>query len=248
MQDTETRDPAEVEKFSRMAADWWDPEGSAKPLHLLNPCRLDYIREQLVAEYGRDFKSLRPLEGLEILDIGCGGGLVSEPLCRMGAKVTGIDAAGESIPIAAQHAMEQGLEITYRQAAAEDLVTEGLTFDAVVCLEVIEHVSDPAALLKAATSLLKPGAPLIMSTLNRTSKSYGAAILGAEVLLRWLPKGTHDWRRFVTPEELYALMEAAGLEPLDTIGFRFDPLRLSWHLSDSDISVNYAATARRPHL
>ena len=239
-------DAAEVARFEAMAAEWWDPHGKFRPLHLLNPLRLDYIVDQVTAEFGRDPKARRALDGLRLVDIGCGGGLVAEPMARLGATVVGIDASSGTIPVAELHAAQSGLAIDYRQAAAEDLVAEGARFDVVLALEVIEHVPDPAAFLAACHDLLVPGGLLICSTLNRTAKSFAAAIVGAEWLMRWLPRGTHDWRRFITPDELFALMTAAGLDPVDRKGFVFDPVAWGFRLSDRDLAVNYVAAAVRP--
>jgi len=239
-------DAAEVARFEAMAAEWWDPHGKFRPLHLLNPLRLDYIVDQVTAEFGRDPKARRALDGLRLGDIGCGGGLVAEPMARLGATVVGIDASSGTIPVAELHAAQSGLAIDYRQAAAEDLVAEGARFDVVLALEVIEHVPDPAAFLAACHDLLVPGGLLICSTLNRTAKSFAAAIVGAEWLMRWLPRGTHDWRRFITPDELFALMTAAGLDPVDRKGFVFDPVAWGFRLSDRDLAVNYVAAAVRP--
>ena len=237
-------DPAELAKFEAMAADWWDADGPFRPLHRMNAVRLDYLTRQIAAEHGRDLTRRRPFEGLSILDLGCGGGLVSEPLARLGADVTGVDAGGDNVAVAAAHARAAGLTIDYRPVPAETLVAEGATFDAVVSMEVIEHVADPAAFLTLCHALLRPGAPLVLSTLNRTPTSFAAAIVGAEWLLRWLPRGTHNWGRFVTPAEMETMATAAGLDLIDRTGMIYHPLRDDWRLGD-DLSVNYAATAIR---
>jgi 2-polyprenyl-6-hydroxyphenyl methylase/3-demethylubiquinone-9 3-methyltransferase len=241
-----TVDPAEVAKFEAMAAEWWNPGGKFKPLHMLNPCRLDYIVDQIAAEFGRDPKSPRPFAGLRLLDIGCGGGLLAEPMARLGADVVGVDAAPRNIPVAALHAAQSELVIDYRHGAAEDLAAAGERFDVVLAMEIIEHVSDPPAFLAACRHLLKPGGLLICSTINRNPKSWLMAIVGAEQVMRWLPVGTHDWRKFITPDELAALLRAAGLAPVDAKGFVFDPLAWDWRLSDRDLSVNYVTASTRP--
>lgn len=236
---TNTIDTAEVAKFEAMAAEWWDPNGKFKPLHQMNPCRLSYITSQIAAEYGRDLDAPLPFGGLRILDIGCGGGLLSEPMARLGADVVGADAAARNIPVARLHAEASGLTIDYRHTSAEDLARAGEVFDVVLNMEVIEHVSDPAAYLSACNSLLKPKGMMICSTLNRNPKSYLMAIIGAEWVMRWLPKGTHDWAKFITPDELYALISGAGLRPVDRKGMVFNPVSWSWSLSPKDLSVNY---------
>ncbi len=240
-----TIDPAEVAKFEAMAAEWWDPYGKFRPLHLMNPCRLDYITAQIAAEYGRDLKAANPFKGLQILDIGCGGGLLSEPMARLGATVVGADAAPRNIPVAQVHAAAQGLEIDYRHTTAEGLAAAGEQFDVVLNMEVVEHVSDPLAYLTACRTLLKPGGIMVCSTLNRNAKSFLMAIVGAEWVMRWLPKGTHDWQKFITPDELCALIEKAGLEPVDRKGMVFNPVAFSWSLSARDLSVNYVTTSLR---
>jgi 2-polyprenyl-6-hydroxyphenyl methylase/3-demethylubiquinone-9 3-methyltransferase len=245
MTDT-TIDPAEVAKFEAMAAEWWDPEGKFKPLHMLNPCRLDYITGQIAAEFGRDLDAAAPFAGLRILDIGCGGGLLSEPMARLGADVVGADAAPRNIPVAQVHAQAQGLAIDYRHTTAEDLAASGAQFDVVLNMEVVEHVSDPQGFLTACQRLLRPGGLMICSTLNRNSKSFVVAILGAEWVMRWLPRGTHDWRKFITPDELYALIRAAGLVPVDRKGFVFNPAGWSWSISARDLSVNYVTASVKP--
>ena len=241
-----TVDRSEVEKFQAMAAEWWDPSGRYKPLHMLNPCRLDYIASQIAVEFDRDLSRSAPFSGLRILDIGCGGGLLSEPMARLGAEVVGVDAAERNVPVAALHADEQGLSIDYRHAAAEDLVDEGESFDAILNMEVVEHVSDPGAFLTACHDLLRPGGLMTCSTINRTARSFALAIVGAEYVMRWLPAETHQWSRFLTPDELFGLLRQSGLEPVDRSGFVFDPLGWSWQLSDRDLSVNYITTSRRP--
>ncbi|PYC47619.1 bifunctional 3-demethylubiquinol 3-O-methyltransferase/2-polyprenyl-6-hydroxyphenol methylase [Litorivita pollutaquae] len=241
-----TVDPAEVAKFEAMAAEWWDPNGKFKPLHMLNPCRLDYITAQIAAEFGRDLETARPFEGLRILDIGCGGGLLSEPMARLGATVVGADAAAGNIPVAQVHAESSGLTIDYRNVTAESLADDGEEFDVVLNMEVVEHVSDPQAYTTACRMLLKPGGLMICSTINRNPKSFAVAIVGAEVIMRWLPKGTHEWSKFITPDELYKLIETAGLKPVDRKGFVFNPISWKWSLSDRDLSVNYVTASLKP--
>jgi len=238
-----TIDAAEVAKFEAMAAEWWDPAGKFKPLHMLNPCRLDYITRQIAEEFDRDLETPKPFDGLRLLDIGCGGGLLSEPMARLGAEVTGADAAARNIPVAQVHAAQSGLTIDYRHTTAEDLAAAGERFDVVLNMEVVEHVADPLIYLTACRQLLKPGGLHICSTINRNAKSYAMAIIGAEHVMRWLPKGTHDWAKFITPDELYDLLRRAGLEPVDRKGFVFNPVSWRWSLSDRDLSVNYVTAS-----
>ncbi len=245
-QTASTVDAAEVAKFEAMAAEWWDPNGKFKPLHMLQPCRLDYVIDQIAAEFGRDPKADRPFAGLSLLDIGCGGGLLSEPMARLGADVVGADAAARNIPVARVHAAQMGLSIDYRHTTAEALVAAGETFDVILNMEVVEHVSDPRAYLAACRELLRPGGLMITSTLNRNPKSYVMAIIGAEHVMRWLPKGTHDWSKFITPDELFGLLRAAGLDPVDRKGFVFNPLTWLWRISDKDLSCNYVTASVRP--
>ena len=232
-------DPAEVAKFQAMAREWWDPNGKFKPLHLMNPCRLDYITSQIAAEFDRDLTGPNPFKGLRILDIGCGGGLLSEPMARLGAEVVGADAAPRNIPVAQLHAEQSGLTIDYRHTSAEDLAAAGERFDVVLNMEVVEHVADPLAYLTACQVLLKPQGLMICSTLNRNAKSFMMAIVGAEWVMRWLPKGTHDWAKFITPDELVALIKKAGLDPVDRKGMVFNPVSWKWSTSARDLSVNY---------
>ena len=245
-QTTNTVDPAEVAKFEAMAAEWWDPKGKFKPLHEMNPIRLEYVVQQICAEFGRDTNSLRSFEGLRLLDIGCGGGLLSEPMARLGATVVGADAAVGNIPVAQLHAEQSGLDIDYRNTTAEALAEASEQFDVILNMEVVEHVADPLAYLTACRQLLKPGGLMLCSTLNRNPKSYMAAIIVAEVVMRWLPRGTQDWHKFITPDELFDLITNAGLQPVDRKGFVFNPLMWSWSISDQDLSVNYVTASVKP--
>ncbi len=240
---TTTIDAAEVAKFEAMAAEWWDPTGKFKPLHEMNPCRLDYITRQIAAEFGRDLTQPEPFKGLRLLDIGCGGGLLSEPMARLGATVVGADAAARNIPVAQIHAEQSGLQIDYRHTSAEALAEAGEQFDVVLNMEVVEHVADPLAYLTACQHLLKPGGLMVCSTLNRNAKSFAMAIVGAEWIMRWLPKGTHDWKKFITPDELFDLIRRAGLDPVDRKGMVFNPVSWRWSLSDRDLSVNYVTAS-----
>lgn len=239
-------DAAEVAKFEAMAAEWWDPNGKFKPLHMLNPCRLDYITSQIAAEFGRDLTQPEPFKGLRILDIGCGGGLLSEPMARLGATVVGADAAERNIPVARIHAEQSGLTIDYRHTTAEAIADSGERFDAVLNMEVVEHVTDPQAFLTVCQTLLRPGGLMVCSTINRNPKSYMMAIVGAEVVMRWLPRGTHDWAKFITPDELTDMLVKAGLDVVDRKGFVFNPVAWSWSLSDRDLSVNYVTASVKP--
>ena len=245
MVESSTIDAGEIAKFGGMAAEWWDPDGKFKPLHMLNPTRLDYITAQIAAEFGRDLSSASPFAGLRLLDIGCGGGLLSEPMARLGAEVLGADAAEGNILVAQVHAEAQELTIDYRHTTAEALAEQGETFDVVLNMEVVEHVPDPLTYLSACERLLRPGGLMICSTINRTARSYATAILGAEYVMRWLPRGTHDWRKFLTPDELYDLLRQAGLDPVDRTGFVFDPVAWNWRLSRRDLAVNYVTTSVR---
>jgi len=241
---SETLDDDEIARFAKLAEEWWDEWGPFRPLHQINPTRLTYIRDRLCAQFGRNPKTPRPFEGLVVLDIGCGGGLIAEPLTRLGAEVTGIDPAKETIAAAKAHADAAGLKIVYKATTAETLVDANVRFDAVLLLEVVEHVRDVPAFLKRLAPLVAQDGVMILSTLNRTLKAYALAIVGAEYILRWLPQGTHQWDRFVKPEELNASLRGAGLSPIDTTGMVYDPFDDRWSLSrDSD--VNYFATAKR---
>lgn len=241
-----TVDPAEVAKFQAMAAEWWDPNGKFKPLHMLNPCRLDYITRQIAAEFDRDLAREKPFEGLTLLDIGCGGGLLSEPMARLGATVVGADAAAGNIPVAQVHAEQSGLEIDYRHTTAEAIAEAGEQFDIVLNMEVVEHVADPQDFITVCQQLLKPGGLMICSTLNRNAKSFAMGIIGAEWIMRWLPKGTHEWNKFITPDELFEMLKTGGLTPVDRKGFVFNPLGWSWSISDRDLSVNYVTASTKP--
>ena len=236
-------DPAEIAKFEAMADAWWDPTGKFKPLHRLNPVRIRFIRDRLAASLGRDPEEPEPLRGLSILDIGCGGGLLAEPLSRLGAEVTGIDAAERNIAIARRHAEAVGAGVTYLPCSAEDLAEQGAKFDAVLAMEIVEHVADLDAFFQAASGMLKPGGTMFVATLNRTVKSFAFAIVGAEYVLRWLPRGTHDWRRFMRPSELARRLRAHGLEMKELAGVAYSPIGDTFSIS-RDCGVNYMSVAR----
>lgn len=238
-------DADEVAKFSRIASEWWDPKGKFKPLHKFNPVRLKFLRETLVSHFGLDGAAKTPLTGLKLLDIGCGGGLVSEPMARLGADVTGLDASPQNIKTAKVHAAEMGLTVDYRTGTAEALVASGEgPFDAVLNLEIIEHVTDPEAFLKDCVSLVKPGGIMVVATLNKTLKSLALAKVGAEYILRWLPPGTHDFSKFLSPDQISGWMSEAGMTPEAPVGVSFNPLMDRWSLSN-DTDVNYMVVGRK---
>jgi 2-polyprenyl-6-hydroxyphenyl methylase / 3-demethylubiquinone-9 3-methyltransferase len=239
-----TIDPDEIGRFAAQAKSWWDSDGSFQTLHRINPVRLDFIRQQLTARFRRDPSSLRPFDELTLLDIGCGGGLVAEPMARLGFTVTGIDASAEAIEAARAHAEATGLAIDYRIAAAESIAEAGKRFDAVLALEVIEHVANPADFFAAVSALVRPGGAFIGATLNRTLPSFVLAILGAEYIVRWLPPGTHDWRNFLRPSEFVLNLRRNGLFPTQIAGLVYDPRRGEWSLSQ-DLRVNYMLAAVR---
>ena len=238
-------DPAEVAQFSALAAEWWAPQGKFRPLHRLNPVRLAYIRDTVLAHFHRTPQQPRPFAGLRVLDIGCGGGLIAEPLARLGAAVTGIDASAANIAAARAHAAEMDLVIDYRAAAAEDLAAARERFDVVLCLEIVEHVADLDGFMAAAAALVRPGGLLMAATLNRTPQAALFAIVGAEYVLRWLPRGTHDWQKFVRPSELATRLRRGGLAVRDLRGVSYDPFNGAWRLS-RNLSVNYMCCAARP--
>jgi 2-polyprenyl-6-hydroxyphenyl methylase/3-demethylubiquinone-9 3-methyltransferase len=236
--------PEEVARFDALGDDWWDPEGPMAPLHRINPARIAWLRDTIAAHFRRPGADAPPLAGLTLLDIGCGAGLLSEPLSRLGAEVVGLDPAPTSIAIARAHAEATGARPSYRAGTVEDLANEGARFDVVLAMEVVEHVADVPAFVAAASSLVKPGGLIALSTLNRTLKSFALAIVGAEYVLRWLAPGTHRWEQFVTPDELASALRAAGLRETQRRGLRYDPLRGEWRLS-RDLGVNYFIAARR---
>jgi 2-polyprenyl-6-hydroxyphenyl methylase / 3-demethylubiquinone-9 3-methyltransferase len=237
-------DSGEVAKFSALAAEWWDPNGKFAPLHKFNPVRLGFIRQEAAARFGRDARSLRPFEGLSLLDIGCGGGLLSEPMARLGFAVTGADASEKNIGTARAHAASSAVTVDYRAATAEALAAEGRAFDVVLNMEVVEHVADVGAYLSACTRLVKPGGFTIVATLNKTLKSLALAKFAAEYVLGWMPRGTHDWNRFIAPAQLQQALEKSGLSILKTQGVFFNLLTWDWRLS-SDTDVNYMMVASK---
>jgi 2-polyprenyl-6-hydroxyphenyl methylase / 3-demethylubiquinone-9 3-methyltransferase len=237
-----TIDDAEVERFSRLAAEWWNPNGKFKPLHKFNPVRLSYIREQVLERFDRDPKAIRPFKGLRFLDIGCGGGLLSEPMARLGADVVGADASATNIEVAKLHANEGGLTIDYCATTAEALADAGEKFDIILNMEVVEHVADVELFIEACGRMLKPGGIMFVATINRTLKALGLAIIGAEYVLRWLPKGTHQYEKLVRPEELEAALQKGGMSIAETTGVFYNPFTDSWNKS-RDIDVNYMVLA-----
>jgi 2-polyprenyl-6-hydroxyphenyl methylase/3-demethylubiquinone-9 3-methyltransferase len=237
-------DTAEVERFSRMAARWWDPKGPMAALHKLNPVRVGYIRDRVAEHFGRDGKKLDCLKGLRVLDIGCGAGILSEPLARLGAVMVGADPAEENIDVARMHADESELTIDYRATTAETLAEAGERFDVVLAMEVVEHVVDVSEFVATCVSMVKPGGLMVAATLNRTLKSFALAIVGAEYVLRWVPRGTHQWDKFVTPQELEGAIERSGMRVIAERGVIFNPLADRWQLS-SDMDVNYMLAAAK---
>jgi 2-polyprenyl-6-hydroxyphenyl methylase/3-demethylubiquinone-9 3-methyltransferase len=240
-----TVDPAEVARFAQMAQDWWDPSGPMRMLHRLNPVRLAYIRDEACRRFQRDAKAAYPLNGLTLLDVGCGGGVLAEPLARLGATVTGLDPAARNLAVARDHAARAGLAIGYRDETVEAVAARGETFDVVLAMEVVEHVANVAAFVGACCAAVKPGGLLVVATINRTLRSFALAIVGAEYILRWIPRGTHEWEKFVKPEELAEVVEAQGLSVADVVGVGYDPIADRWRLT-RDAAVNYMALAQRP--
>jgi 2-polyprenyl-6-hydroxyphenyl methylase / 3-demethylubiquinone-9 3-methyltransferase len=237
-----TIDASEVERFSRMAAEWWSPTGNFKPLHKFNPVRLTYIRDKVLETFACDPKSVKPFKGLRFLDIGCGGGLLSEPMARLGAEVVGADPSPVNIEVAKLHAGESGLEIDYRAVTAEALAAAGEKFDVILNMEVVEHVADVELFIEACGTMVKPGGLMFVATINRTLKALGLAIIGAEYVLRWLPRGTHSYEKLVRPEELTAVLGKAGMSVAETTGVFYSPLTDSWNKS-RDTDVNYMVLA-----
>tara|TARA_R110002020_G_scaffold19379_5_gene67152 strand:+ start:762 stop:1502 length:741 start_codon:yes stop_codon:yes gene_type:complete len=240
-----TINDAEIAKFTAMAEQWWDPKGKFKPLHKFNPVRLTYIRQHLLSHFALDGAAMRPFEGLAILDVGCGGGLLCEPLARLGATVTGIDAAERNIAIARLHAEKSGLAIDYRATTSETLATEGKTFDMVLNMEVVEHVDNVPLYMKSCADLVKPGGLMLTATLNRTLRARALAVFAAERVLKWLPVGTHDWNKFLTPDEIKTLITRNGLTVTAETGVVYHPLADEWRPSH-DMAINYMVMAERP--
>ncbi len=238
-------DPADVARFSAQAAEWWDAKGPFAPLHKFNPARLAFIRDQVAARFGRDPKTREAFSGLSLIDIGCGGGLIAEPMRRLGFDVTAVDASSENIGTARAHAAEQGLEIAYRAATVEQMEAQGAgPFDVVLVLEIIEHVADPEAFLRACSRLIAPGGVMIVASLNRTLKSLALGKIAAEYILRWVPAGTHDWRQFPKPDEIRMMLSAEPVAVRGPFGLVYDPLADRWSES-TDADVNFMMVATR---
>lgn len=239
-----TIDQSEVDRFSAMAAEWWSPTGKFRPLHKFNPVRIEYIRDKVSAHFGRDPRAHQPLSGLRVLDIGCGGGLLSEPVARMGASVVGADASEKNIGIARTHAEQSGVTVDYRAVTAEQLAADGEQFDVVLNMEVVEHVADVAFFMETCASLVKPGGLMFVATINRTLKAAALAIVGAEYVLRWLPRGTHQYEKLVRPEEIEAPLGVGGMTVTERTGVFFNPIQNQWNLS-KDMDVNYMLLAEK---
>lgn len=244
-----TIDADEVAQFNAIASEWWDERGKFAPLHRMNATRITYIRARIEAHFGQliggSGVSATPFKNLSLLDVGCGGGLICEPMARLGASVTGVDAGEANIATAMAHAQQSALTIDYRATTAEDLAAQGAQYDVVLALEIVEHVADPALFYRCLAQLVKPGGLLIMSTLNRTLKSYAMAIVGAEYVLRWLPRGTHDWNKFIRPSEMAAALEDTGLRITDSTGITYHPLHQKFALDPQDLAVNYLMSAKK---
>jgi 2-polyprenyl-6-hydroxyphenyl methylase / 3-demethylubiquinone-9 3-methyltransferase len=247
MPNASTVDDEEVARFAALAEEWWDPRGKMAPLHQFNPVRLGYVRKVICRHFERDAKRLDCLAGLRLLDIGCGGGLLSEPLARIGGEVVGVDPSAENVAAAKVHARDSEVAVDYRVGTAEALADAGERFDVVLAMEVVEHVADLQLFVRRCAEMVKPGGLMIVATINRTIKSFALAIVGAEYVLRWLPRGTHRWDRFVTPNELEIALEVAGLRLIDESGVMYDLLADRWRLAD-DTDVNYVMTAARDGL
>jgi 2-polyprenyl-6-hydroxyphenyl methylase/3-demethylubiquinone-9 3-methyltransferase len=245
MKNATTVDPAEVERFARIADEWWDADGKFAPLHRLNPARIGFVRDRVAAHFNRDPLKPAPLAGLRLLDIGCGGGLVCEPMRRLGADVVGIDASDKNVAVARLHAERMGLAIDYRADVAERLRVAGAAFDVVLALEVVEHVADPDLFLRCCADLVKPGGVLVLSTLNRTAKAFALGIVAAEYVLRWLPRGTHDWRKFLKPSAVARPLRAAGLSVEALAGLVYSPVTGRWRIDPNDLDVNYLVVAAK---
>jgi len=240
-----TANPEEVARFTAMANAWWDPTGKFRPLHQLNPARIQFIKDNVCRHFGLVANADLPFKGLDVLDVGCGGGLLSEPMARLGANMTSIDAGEKNVEIAKIHAAQTGLDIDYRNVLPEDLAREGKRFDVVLNMEVIEHVADPQLFMDASSSVLKENGCMVLSTMNRNIKSLLLGKVAAEYLLRWLPVGTHDWKKFMKPSELARLVRPHGLEFTDLQGMVYNPFKDVWSLSKTDLDVNYLAFAEK---
>ena len=240
-----TIDATEVRQFEDLAAEWWDESGPMKPLHRLNPVRLGYLKKQICTHFKCKESSFTPFKSLHMLDVGCGGGLVTEPLCRLGADVTGLDAGAANIKAAKEHAQQHNLDINYTATTVEKMAATGKNFDVVTALEIVEHVSDPQLFISACCRLVKKNGLLVFSTLNRTPKSYLLGIIAAEHILRWVPAGTHDWKKFVRPSELARPLEQKGFEITDISGLVYNPFRREFGISTTDMDVNYFLTAKK---